>query len=338
MTDAPQTPRWEAIDLTPFLAQLGVAAGEAVKNPRELSGGASKDLWLFEVEIDGAPRPYVLRRAFQPARQGALDIHGEYTVMRAAFDAGVHAPEPLYEATDADGLPFFVMEFLEGETLAPRLLRRDEYAQARGLMARQLGEFLAPIHAVAPDAALQEILGPLPEGNPAALALQLYEAAYRDAARNPHPVFELGLRYLAARVPEPTGLCLVHGDYRLGNVMFGPDGLRTILDWELCHWGDPLEDLGWLTVRAWRFGHDAQPVAGCGSRDALYAGYEAAGGQPVDRERAHWWEVFGNLRWGIITVMQAVNFVDGTTRDLEKGAIGRRASEVEAELLNLIRE
>lgn len=334
----PQTPRWDAIDLAPFLAQLGIDAPGAVVNARELSGGASKDLWLFEVEADGQTTPYVLRRAKQEATQSALDIAGEYVVLRAAFDAGVRAPQPFYQATDADGYAFFIMEYVEAETLAPRLFRREEYADTRGRMAADLGAFLAPVHRVPPDDALTAVLGPVPEGNTAALALQLYEAVYRDATRNPHPAFEVAFRYLAERIPEPTGICLVHGDYRLGNVMFGPEGLRAVLDWELAHWGDPLEDLGWLTVRAWRFGHDDLPVAGCGTRDELYAGYESAGGRPVDRDRVHWWEVFGNLRWGIITLGQAMHFVDGASRDLEKGAIGRRASEVEAELLNLIRD
>jgi aminoglycoside phosphotransferase (APT) family kinase protein len=128
----------------------------------------------------------------------------------------------------------------------------------------------------------------------------------------------------------------VHGDFRLGNLIIGPEGVRSVLDWELGHVGDPMEDLAWLCVRSWRFGNDQLPVAGVGQREDLFAAYEAAGGRDVDPAVVHWWELFGNLRWGVICIMQARAYLDGLSQSVELATIGRRTAETEWELLNLM--
>lgn len=326
------------IDLTEFLARAGFSPHEAVVHAHELTGGASKDIWRVDVEAGHRREAFVLRRQSHQLAQGALALPQEYAVMRAAFEAGVRVPEPLSLARDADGRDYFLMRFVEGETIAPRLFRKDAFAAARATIPKQLGPCLAPVHRVPIDARLTEALGPPREGHPAAICLEQFELAYRVLTRNPHPALELALRWLATHLPAEHDLALVHGDFRLGNFIFGNDGIRAILDWELAHFGDPAEDLAWLAVRAWRYGRDDRPVAGLTTREALRESYAAAGGVAVSAERFRWWEVFGNLRWGVITLMQAVHFLDGNTRDLEKAAIGRRTAEVEAELLNLIED
>jgi aminoglycoside phosphotransferase (APT) family kinase protein len=128
---------------------------------------------------------------------------------------------------------------------------------------------------------------------------------------------------------------VVHGDFRIGNVIFGPEGLRAVLDWELAHVGDPMEDVGWLCVRSWRFGADDRPAGGLCGREEFFAAYERAGGVAIERAAAHWWEVFGNLRWGIMCIMQARTFLDGVVRSVELASLGRRVAEMELELLEL---
>jgi aminoglycoside phosphotransferase (APT) family kinase protein len=128
---------------------------------------------------------------------------------------------------------------------------------------------------------------------------------------------------------------LVHGDYRVGNVIVGPEGLRAVIDWELVHVGDPMEDLGWLCVRAWRFGVDAKPVGGLCARERLFAAYADAGGGTVDPATVRWWEVCGNLKWGIMCIMQMQAFLAGV-RSVELASIGRRTAETEIELLDLM--
>lgn len=336
--------RWEAVDLGPFVeARFG--GGARVTNLQRLSGGASKEIWGFDVETNGSagggaadgagPRRFVLRRS-AGVGGASLSIPGEFVVMQAAHAAGVRLPEPCFCGKDADGHDFCVIERVDGETLAPRLFRDDAYAGARRAIPRQLGELLAPIHRIPMTPDLERVLGKGPAANPAEFALDQYERIFRMVAFDPFPVFELAFRYLRQHLPESREVRVLHGDYRLGNIVFDGQGIVSILDWELAHLGDPLEDLAWTMVRAWRFGHDDQDVAGLGPREELIAGYEAAGGEKVDERRLHWWQYFGNLKWGVITLIQAAPYVQGGSKDLEKGVIGRRAAEVEAELLHLL--
>jgi aminoglycoside phosphotransferase (APT) family kinase protein len=127
----------------------------------------------------------------------------------------------------------------------------------------------------------------------------------------------------------------VHGDFRLGNLLVDRSGLVAVLDWELAHLGDPLADLGWFTVRAWRFG-GAGEVAGLGSIDELVDAYENAGGASVDRDALRWWQVMGTLRWGVICMLQASTHLSGASRSVELAAIGRRVCENEYDVLRLL--
>jgi hypothetical protein len=145
----------------------------------------------------------------------------------------------------------------------------------------------------------------------------------------------LAFRWLGDNRPPRAAQVVVHGDFRNGNLIVGPDGIRAVLDWELAHLGDPLEDLGWLCVKAWRFGSPL-PVGGVGSVDQLVTAYEAAGGTPVDFDALRWWEVLGTLRWGVICIVQTLTHLSGTHRSVELAAIGRRVCEVEWDLLELL--
>jgi aminoglycoside phosphotransferase (APT) family kinase protein len=120
--------------------------------------------------------------------------------------------------------------------------------------------------------------------------------------------------------------------------MFDESGLVAVLDWELAHLGDPVEDLAWLCVRAWRFGNDDRAAAGLATREALVAAYEAAGGEPVDRDALRFWEVLGNFKLALVFIGQARAYLDGAHATVELASLGRRIAEPEAELLALIEE
>ena len=157
-------------------------------------------------------------------------------------------------------------------------------------------------------------------------------------AVEPHPVLDLAERWLRANAPQSGALRLVHGDYRVGNFMFDESGLVAVLDWELAHLGDPVEDLAWLCVRAWRFGNDRLPAGGLGSREDLVAAYQAAGGEPVDPDSLRFWEVLGNFKLALVFIGQARAYLDGAHATVELASLGRRIAEPEAELLKLIEE
>ena len=288
--------------------------GAAIDGLRRLSGGASRETWSFDA--DG--RALILRRDPPGAPKGGMDM--EASLLRAAAGAGVPVPEVVVAEPS-----LIVMERIEGETIPRKILRDDEYAAARPLLAAQCGTILARLHAIPAD----EV-----SGLERADQIQQFRDLL-DALGEPHPTFELAFRWLESNRPASTRTAVVHGDFRNGNVIVGPEGVRAVLDWELAHLGDPLEDLGWLCVKAWRFGMKP-PVGGFGDYDDLIAAYEAAGGGSVDREALRWWEVFGTLKWGIMCIMQAVTHTSGAVRSVELAAIGRRVCEQEWDLLNLL--
>src|SRR4029077_3233165 len=156
-----------------------------------------------------------------------------------------------------------------------------------------------------------------------------------DALGEPHPAFELGFRWLEQNRPSARTAAVVHGDFRNGNLIVGPEGLRAVLDWELAHLGDPAEDLGWLCVKAWRFGGPGE-VAGVGTVDEPLDACADSGGERVAPDRLRWWEVMGTLRWGIICITQAATHLSGGVRSVELAPIGRRTCQVEWDLLGLL--
>ena len=253
----------------------------------------------------------------------------EAKLLAAAAKAGVPVPEIVVTSDDPAvlGSSFLVMTHVDGETIPRRILRDDEYAAARPLLASQCGTVLAALHRIPVDAA-PELVG---EDQVDQFRTML------DNLGRPHPTFELAFRWLEENRPAPATPVVVHGDFRNGNLIVGPEGVRAVLDWELAHLGDPMEDLGWLCVKAWRFGVD-KPVGGFGDYDELIDAYEAAGGRPVDRDALHWWETLGTLKWGIMCIMQAFTHTSGAVRSVELAAIGRRVCEQEWDLLACCRE
>lgn len=170
------------------------------------------------------------------------------------------------------------------------------------------------------------------------MALSVIRDAMEHLAQG-NPVAEYGWRWLAGRAPGSSGpLTLIHGDFRVGNLLVTPDRLTGVLDWEFTHVGDPLEDLAWPLVRDWRFGNDALRVGGVGRLDDYLAAYQGATGHTVDRAALRWWEVLGNLRWAVFCHAQAERHLSGQDRSVELASLGRKAAEMEWELLDLIRQ
>ncbi len=297
-------------------ALADVLGASEVRDVVRLSGGASRDTFRFEA--DG--RPLILQRQ----RSGDVrDMNNEALVVRAAGAAGVPAAQVVASSADASaiGSAFMVLTAVEGETSARKILPHERFAHARRVQPAQLGAALAQLHAVDTSG-----LGSLP-----ATDQMVQYREMLDQLGQPHPTFELAFKWLEAHRPAPRPAALVHGDFRLGNVIVGDDGLRAVIDWELAHLGDPMEDLGWLCVKAWRFG-SALPVAGVGEYQQLFDTYQEAGGRAIDPDEVRWWEVMGTLKWGIMCIMQANAHTAGFTRSHELAAIGRRVCENEHDL------
>jgi aminoglycoside phosphotransferase (APT) family kinase protein len=316
-------------------ALIADLVGAPVTRVEALTGGAASATYAVDaVAPDGGLWPLILQcAAAGSVPEGGLPKADQAALQQLAHDAGLPVARVVAVLPPGHALgEGFVMERLPGEALAPRWLKAPEYAAARAALTGQCAAFLARLHAM-PMAGFQHLA--LPGGSTGA-ALARMEANYRRF-RVDSPIFELAFAWLKERVGDAPPSALVHGDFRSGNILVTTEGLGAVLDWELAHLGEPQEDLGWLCVNAWRFGVWQQPVGGFGTRDALFAAYEAAGGARVDRARANMWEVWGTLRWGLSCLQLGDDHVSGRVRSVERAAIGRRVSEVELDLVHLIR-
>lgn len=298
---------------------LGASSIDSLKR---LTGGASRETWRFRADNED----YVLQRV-RPGRPDGLGC--EPAVLSAAFAAGVPVPEIVIDGSQSSDLelPFMIVRAVEGETIARKILRDDQFAHARLQLADQLGTAAARLHTI--DAS--HISGLTNSDQ-----VVMYRRVMDDLGE-PHPVFEVAFRWLEQNRPVSVATSLVHGDFRLGNVMVNEHGLAAVLDWELAHVGDPMEDLGWLCVRAWRFG-GPNPVAGIGTYDELFDAYERASGVRPDAAVVRWWEILGTVKWGIMCISQANTHLSGVARSHELAAIGRRVCENEYDVLTMLRE
>lgn len=303
----------------------------AVQRVTPLSGGASSATFAVDATRGGAAWPLIFQRS-AGGEPGAMPKPVQARLQQVALAHGLPVAAVVAIADPADGLGDGVVTArIEGEALAPRWLRRPEFAAARAALTGQCAAALARLHAVP----LEHFDGlPLAGGSAQAQRSKMFEH-YRSFAIDV-PAFDLAFAWLKGELPDLPATALVHGDFRSGNLMIGPEGLRAILDWELAHLGSPAEDLGWLCVNAWRFGEWRKPVGGFGERAELYAAYAEAGGEAIDPAEAHAWEVYGTLRWGISCLQLAHDHLSGRVMSIERAAIGRRVSEVALDLLHLI--
>lgn len=287
--------------------------------PRQLSGGASQETWVFEA---GPESRALVLQLLRPERAGPEDLRPK--LIRRAAEAGVTVAPLVAEGTGDEVLgSWIVVERVAGTADPKEILAGDGLPSPAELIDGLAAE-LAAIHRMKTEGLprVEDALGQLRE--------------VHDGLGEPHPVFEMAFGELEAARPEARGPAVVHADFRMGNVMMGPDGITAVLDWELTHIGDPLQDLGWLCTRAWQFSRPDRPVAGLGSREQLLEAYNRHSGVEVTPEDLRWWELFGNLRWGVICVMQAHVHLSGSATSLEHAVIGRRACEVEWDLLELL--
>ena len=222
-------------------------------------------------EIGGEAVALVLRT---DAPTGLAVSHGraqEFAILRAAHDAGVSVPEPLWLCRDAAvlGRDFYLMRRVAGVAAGTSCGQGQVPGWRRAKLAERLGVELARIHSIRPGRVGLEFLA-LPQGSPALAAIDGLRA-HLDRWERGHPVLEWGLRRLELSLPTAGEIVLTHQDYRTGNYMIDAAGLTGILDWEFAAWGDPMTDIGWFCARCWRFGVDDLEAGGIASRAASTA-------------------------------------------------------------------
>lgn len=319
-------------------ACITAAAGQpaTIRHARTLAGGASMETWALDVAVGGEVLALILRRDMAQNMYGrALTRAQEFHLLGVAHAAGLRVPRPHWLSPEPPR-PFFLMERLPGESVGRRVVRTPALAAARAQLAAEMGRELARIHAIPLTPDLDFLLRPNEGQSPATAALAIIRetVAGLGLAR---PVWAWALRWLEHHAPPPSGPpTLLHGDFRIGNLLVTPEGLRGVIDWEFAHVGDPLEDMAWPLVRDWRFGNDHLHVGGVGRLDDFLAAYEAAGGRRLSRAALRWWEIVGNLRWAVFCHAQAARHLSGQDRSVEFASLGRKAAEMEWEVLRMM--
>ncbi len=314
-----------------------------VKGLELMPGGASQEMWRLDLRVLSGEwqgdYPSVMRRQVgSKIYDDALDPEAEFRVLQAAYAAGVPTPRPYWFIGDLLGRAGFLMERLEGETIGRRIVKEPTLKTAREKLSQQMGRALGALHQIDADRFnLRELLPDFArEETPAQFCIRR-ALADLDRIGEPHPALELCLRWLCQHEPSPPArLVVVHGDFRIGNMVVTPEGLRGVLDWEFAHLGDPAEDLAWGMVRDWRFGAEHLRYGGVGDPEDFLRAYEQSTGWPVDSARVFYWEVMGNVRWAVGTLNQAQRHLHGTEPNLELASLGRRCAEMELEALRLI--
>ncbi len=323
------------------LAGSSGAGNSTVQNITRLSGGANMETWAFDWHSGEQTLPLILRRlppgaadaSSEAVQVGSIDLATEAAVLRQAAAHGVSVPTVLLVLNDEHSLGSgYIMSRERGEALPFRILADDKFAGARQGLAYQCGEALGKIHSI-PLAALP----------PGLRDLGMHEDLDRlqgllDAYGNSSAVHQLALNWLRDTQPAGGTRCLVHGDFRNGNLLVDEQGLVAVLDWELTHIGYPAEDLGYICGNVWRFGRSDKPVGGFGDYEELLAGYRSVRGEAPTVRELRYWEVYCALNWGLVCLTMIHMYRSGQDRSLERAAVGRRLSESEVDLLLLLEE
>lgn len=239
---------------------------------RRLTGGTSHESWAFDAETPAGKRPLVIRRDFS-AEQLDLGLTGELALLRALHIAGLPVPRPV-----AGGDDYIISERFNAGDIR-KAMARDECDC--GTLGVALVAIQAQLHGFDWAAGLSHVLAPRDE-----VAHWTHTAA--EYARHPDPLLAATIAWLRANAPTDAPRCLIHGDFKTNNLVAGENGRLAIIDWELAHIGDPLEDLAWTML--WQTPHDL--VGGMLTPDDYLAAYQRATGIPIDRSRLAYWQLF----------------------------------------------
>ena len=297
----------------------------SIENLTALTGGASRTTSAFDAVTAKGRQALILRTGPPDEVHAGMELEARVQERTAAAGAPVPHILAADNSSAALGNPYLICNAIAGETIVRRIHRALDDA-GRDRLLRQCAQALAAIHRADPHGIGLEKSEQLTEWRD-----RLDEMADTTAT------FEWAFRWLASNRPAPTPQRLVHGDFRMGNLIVDESALAAVLDWELVHIGEIYEDLAWFCIRAWRFGApEALGAGGLGSVEDFLTAYEDAAGEDLDRAAFRWWLTVATLRWGVICRFQAERHLSGRMPSVELAAIGRRVSETEWDLLDLL--
>lgn len=284
----------------------------AVTELSRIPGGASRETYRFVATVDGQAKPLILRRD-PPGSLIETDRSLEYLALESFCDR-VPAPRPV--AMDAEGAelerPFFIMERVEGGVATSPFT-----VMPYGAHARAVGEAFFDILGRIAGTELVDLPLAKAAGIPAPedcwrLAVDHWAGVIEADEQHPQPIVRAAVRALRRQPPPPPqAVRTVHGDYRGGNFLHGAEGrILAVLDWEMVHLGDPLEDLAWAIDPLWN-PFDTATVAAMIPRDEAFAIWSKASGLSVDEDALAWWSLFAAVKGQAIWTSAAKEYRDG---------------------------
>ncbi|MDF1685217.1 MAG: phosphotransferase family protein [Parvibaculaceae bacterium] len=310
-----------------------------VRDLSRIHGGASRETYRltghWDEEGTAVAKPLILRRDPEVSLiETERDL--EFNAYLAFHGTGVPVPEALFLELETKWLdrPFFVMEqIIESEAASPFL--PDPYGALADKLAPQFFGILGKISAQQPDAIGLASSMEQPALEACAVGqLDYWVGEINKDALEPNPLLQSAIRWLRRNPPPPPKrLSVVHGDYRTGNFLYNTSGdITAILDWEMCHLGDPLEDLAWAIDPLWAFENGDRP-ASLMEREAALALWEEASGFDIDRAALLWWEVFSAVKGLAIWISAGKEFQTGGNADPIMGLSSWYCTDVHTRLL-----
>jgi aminoglycoside phosphotransferase (APT) family kinase protein len=322
--------------LSSFIRQASGADRACVTQLARMRSGAVQQNWAIDVVLEGGPlagtHQWVLRMDAPARVPESLTRAEEFQVLQAMQGVPVLAPRPLWRCDELPvvGAAFFIMQRLPGVAAGHRIARDSSLAPDRARLARELARNLARIHAIRPPhAGLAFLKTMLARDNIA------HYRSYLDTLSESYPVLEWGLRWCERNAPAREETTFIHRDYRTGNYLVHEGALTGVLDWEFAAFGNPIEDVGWLFAKCWRFGRHEFTVGGVANADDFLNEYEAQSGRRIDRDALTFWQVMAHARWAVIALQQRERHRSGAEPSLELALTGHILSDLELEVLDL---
>jgi aminoglycoside phosphotransferase (APT) family kinase protein len=302
--------------------RLPGAEGVRVEGLERIFGGASRETYRFRLDYRQQDAPVSRRLILRRDPEGSLietERQVEFAVLCAFHGTAVPVPEPLWLEAERRWLdhPFFVMEELCGFESSPQLIVAPPHAAHASKLARQKWTILGEIARADPKAlGLDAAMPPVLPEECWKRELAYWEERIDRDELAPQPIVRAAIRWLRRHPPAPAQkISVVHADYRTGNFLYDGEGnVRAILDWEMAHLGDPLEDLAWGINPVWRWARDGR-AGGLASREDAIRIWEEASGLRADPEALHWWEVFSSVKGQAIWISSAREFTSGRNQD-----------------------
>ena len=285
----------------------------------QIPGGASRETFYVLLNREEQNQAVVLRR--DPASSLIdTDRTHEYRTYQAVHRSGIMpVPEPIVLETSQATLsgklerPFSIMSFVAQGRASPAGLDTPEMKSRLLPLGQQKWSLLGKLAATSPETLGVDRFMHWPT-HPAAHELAYWRDVINQDAMHPQPIAQAALRWLAHNLPNPSArMTLVHGDYRTGNFMYTAEGhISAVLDWEMAHIGDPLEDLAWSLDPLWS---PERTIAGrLLPRETALKIWEQASGIQVDRSAFRWWQIFASVKALAIWISSAEDFANGATK------------------------